>query len=38
MRHARRLIITLIGVTFWSVAATAVAFAQVVLPRRWVPI
>jgi hypothetical protein len=28
MRHARRLIITLIGVTFWCVAATTVAYAH----------
>ena len=32
MRHARRLIATLVGVAFWCVAATTVAYAQ--LPTR----
>ena len=32
MRHARRLIITLIGVTFWCVAATTVAYAHPIPP------
>ena len=32
MRHARRLIITLIGVTFWCVAATTAAYAQRITP------
>jgi hypothetical protein len=32
MRHARRLIITLIGVTFWCVAATTVAYAEPIPP------
>ncbi len=32
MRHARRLIITLIGATFWCVAATTVAYAQPIPP------
>jgi len=32
MRHARRLIITLVGVTFWCVAATTAAYAQPIPP------
>ena len=28
MRHARRLIATVVGVAFWCVAATTVAYAQ----------
>lgn len=32
MRHARRFIATLIGIAFWCVAATTVAYAKLPVP------